>query len=116
MVLESAVAIMLTFLVAYLYLRSGKRAMFIAILPLTIVPAANILGFLLSKSISSLLHFGETNWRLIFIALGLAVSVAIVGSISTKLKRRASRRWYLLVCVGYCLIFSCIIMVKVIGY
>lgn len=115
MLMESIVAILLTLIVSYIYLRAGKRAMSIAVLPLILVPFSNLLAYLLRGSLGQLFSLGPTVWRLIFILAGLAVSVALVGSISTKLRKGSSRRFYLVICVGYCLIFAILASARIVG-
>lgn len=105
MVTESIVVIVLTLILSYLYVRRGKRAIAVSILPLAVLPIFCILGYLLrSRLPMSLLP--PAQWGILFVMVGLLAGASLFGGISRNIKKASVRRGYLLLCGGFTLLFA----------
>lgn len=105
MVTESIVVIVLTLVLSYLYVRRGKRAIAISILPLAVLPLFCIAGYLLRNRLPmSLLPAGQ--WGILFVMVGLLAGGSLFGSISRNIQKTSVRRMYLLLCGGFTILFA----------
>ena len=112
MMTESIILMILVVTMSYLTLRSGRRGTALVLLPLLIVPGANVLGYGLAPYLDMLTTaLGPEHWRLLFVLAALAVTMCVVGAISRNIKRKGFRRGYLVLCGGFSLVFSFLILV-----
>ena len=112
MLTESFVLVALVLVMSYLTLRSGRRGTALVLLPLVIVPGVNLLAYGLAPQLDKLSEaMGPNHWRVLLVMLGLAVTMGLVGAISRNIKRKGPRRAYMLLCGGFTLIFSFMILV-----
>lgn len=94
MVVES-ISIMVIFLVmVFIFLRAGKKTYAIATAPLLLVPAFQIAANFLSKNVS-------IEMETLVLIVGLAVSLVLIGVISSILKDKKARLVYILLCGGF---------------
>lgn len=112
MLTESIILTVLVVVMCYLTFRSGRGGTALVLLPLLIVPGANLLGYGLAPQLDKLsTAMGANHWRLLFVLGGLAVTMCLVGGISRNIKRKGFRRGYLFLCGGFSLVFSFLILV-----
>lgn len=112
MLTESIILVILVVTMSYITLRSGRQGTALVLLPLLIVPGANLLGYGLAPQLDKLTTaLGPNHWRLLFVLGGLAVTMGVVGAISRNIKRKGFRRGYLCLCGGFSLVFSFLILV-----
>ena len=112
MMTESIILMILVVTMSYLTLRSGRRGTALVLLPLLIVPGANVLGYGLAPYLDMLTTvLGPEHWRLLFVLAALAVTMCVVGAISRNIKRKGFRRGSLFLCGGFSLVFSFLILV-----
>lgn len=113
MLTESFILLILVLMFCYFTLRSGRQGTVLLMLPLVVVPGANLMGFALAPQLDRLsTALGAQHWRLLFVLGALAVTMGLVGAISRNIKRKGVRRGYLFVTGGFTLIFSFLILVK----
>ena len=114
MLTESFVVVVLVLLMSYLTLRSGKRGMALILLPLVVVPLANLLASGLAPQLDKLSEaMSASHWRVLLVMAAMAITMGLVGGISRNIKKKAPRRTYMLLCGGFSLIFSFMILVDV---
>ena len=113
MLTESLILFVLVVMMCYFTLRSGSRGIVLALLPLLIVPGANILAYGLAPQLDKLSQALSANhWRILFVLGALVVTMGLVGGISRNIKRVTARRAYLFVCGGFSVLFSFLILVS----
>ncbi|MEG1942932.1 MAG: hypothetical protein RR049_03875 [Angelakisella sp.] len=105
MVTESVVVILLTLIISYMYMRRGKRGIAMAVLPLAVMPFANLIGHFISTSFGDAL-LSAKQWQVMFLMIGLIAGGSLFGIISSNIKKRSSRRMYLFVCGGFTVLFA----------
>ncbi len=112
MFLESAVVVILSIILWYLFIRSGKRATAMSVLPLVVLPLFNIAGQMFSVQLARLGLLGSLEWQVLFVFLGLLAGGALFGGISRNIKRPTARRGYLILCGGFTVLFAFTIIVN----
>lgn len=112
MLIESIILSILVVVMSYLTFRSGHQGTALVLLPLLIVPGANLLGYGLAPQLDRITSaLGPDHWRILFVLGGLAVTMCLVGGISRNIRRKGFRRGYLFLCGGFSMIFSFLILV-----
>lgn len=112
MLTESIILSILVVVMSYLTSRSGRQGTALVLLPLLIVPGANLLGYGLAPQLDRITaSLGPDHWRILFVLGGLAVTMCLVGVISQNIRRKGFRRGYLFLCGGFSMIFSFLILV-----
>lgn len=112
MLTESIILSVLVLMMSYLTFRSGRGGTAVVLLPLLIVPGANLLGYGLAPQLDKLsTALGPAHWRILFVLGGLAATMCLVGAISRNIRRKGFRRGYLFLCGGFSMIFSFLILV-----
>ena len=111
MFLESGVVVILSIMLWYLFIRAGKRATAVSLLPLVVLPLFNILGQILAPRLTLLGFLGVLEWQVLFVILGLLAGSLLFGSISRNIRRPAARNGYLILCGGFTLLFAFTIIV-----
>ena len=113
MLTESVILSVLVVTMCYFTLRSGGRGTVLALLPLLIVPGANILAYGLAPQLDKLSEaLSASHWRILFVLGALVVTMGLVGGISRNIKNKGPRRAYLCVCGGFSFLFSFLILVS----
>ena len=111
MLTESVILALMVVVMWYFTLRSGRRGIAFALLPLLVVPCANVIAAALAPRLDLLSDaLGARHWQVLFV---LVVTMAWVGAISRNIRRKGPRRAYLFVCGGFSLLFSFLILVDV---
>lgn len=112
MLTESIILSALVVMMCYFTLRRGGRGTVLALLPLLIVPGANILAYGLAPQLDKFSFLSVIRWRVLFVLGALVVTMGLVGGISRTIKRKGPRRAYLFVCGGFSFLFSFLILVS----
>ncbi len=112
MFLESGVVVILCFILWYLFVRAGRKATAMAILPLVVLPLFNIMGQILSPHLARLGLLGILEWQVLFVFLGLLAGGALFGGISRNIVRATARRGYLILCGGFTVLFAFTIIIS----
>ncbi len=111
MLTESFILLILVVVFCYFTLRSGRQGMVLLMLPLLVVPGANVMGFALAPQLDKLSPLlGPEHWRILFVLGALVVTMGLVGGISRNIKRKGPRRAYLFVFGGFSFLFSFLIL------
>ena len=114
MFLECGVVVLLSLILSYLFVRSGKRATGIAVLPLIVLPLFNMAGQAFSSQLAKLGILGVLEWQVLFVFLGLLIGGTLLGLISLNLKRTKTRQVYLILCGGFTVLFAFTIIINII--
>ncbi|MBE6753308.1 MAG: hypothetical protein E7559_02975 [Ruminococcaceae bacterium] len=100
-------AVLLVVLVTmFMFARSHRRDYSAAIIPLTFVPAAHLLGGLVSTPY--FLGIGPKGWLYVCIALDLLAllnALLFMPRLAQRIKGKKSRRSLMILCIG----FSCVL-------
>ena len=68
MLTESFILLILVVVFCYFTLRSGRQGMVLLMLPLLVVPGANVMGFALAPQLDKLSPLlGPEHWRILFV-------------------------------------------------
>ncbi len=116
MVAESFAIILILWVLSYMFMRNGKVATAVAVLPLTIVPIA----FLISKPVALVLNpwlagMTLTEVRISVVVVGLIITSIILGSISVQISQKVLRRGYLFLCGSFTLIITLIMILRMLN-
>lgn len=98
MVVESISIIVIFLVMIFIFLRAGKKSYAIATAPLLLVPAFQIVASVLNKLIDKNVSM---EMKTLILIVGLAVSLVLIGVISSILKDKKSRLIYILLCGGF---------------
>lgn len=105
MVTESIVVVVLTLLIAYLYMRRGKQGLAASILPLAVLPMVCLVGYFLRQRLPIAI-LPPAQWGILIVMVGLLAGGSIFGIISRNIRRKSARNMYLLVCGGFTVLFA----------
>lgn len=105
MITECAVLVLLTLVIAYLFMRQEKRGTAASILPLAVLPSVCLLGYALRTRLPPSL-LSPQHWYILFVMAGLAGGITLFGIIAKNIKRTSARRMYLLLCGGFTMLFA----------
>lgn len=109
MVVESFAIIMVILLMAFIYLRAGKKNYGLAVLPLALVPFANGSFIILTDCVVPI-PGNLAIFYMIVAVLSLVVSCILYGLLSKNLLGKISRRVYLCLCGGFSVILTTIFL------
>lgn len=104
MIIEYLVIFAIMLVLVIIYSKSNKKYA-IATIPLLVLPGTNIIAYLLSDSIASLLPFEHITVYTVMNLLAVMVSTLLVGIWSARFKRRSTKIGY----VSMCLLFNIIL-------
>ncbi|MEA5010714.1 MAG: hypothetical protein VB100_03215 [Angelakisella sp.] len=113
MFLECGVVLLLSLILSYLFIRSGKRATGVAVLPLVVLPVFNMFGQAFSYQLAKLGFLGALEWQVLFVFIGLLLGGTLLGLISLNIKRSKARQVYLVLCGGFTVLFAFTIIVNI---
>ena len=106
MLTESVVVVILTPVIAYLYLRRGQRGYALAVLPVGVLPLVYLMGCVLCGHLGPLTPLTDLQWQVLFLFLGLAAGAICEGVVSYNIKRASARRGYIILCGGFTALFA----------
>lgn len=111
---ESFVVVILTLVIAYLYLRSGKRGLALAVLPVGVLPLVYLAGSGLCRKLGPVTPLSDLQWQVLFLFLGLAAGAICQGVVSYNIKRPSARRGYIILCGSFTALFAFAILHSII--
>ncbi len=115
MIVECGTVALLIFVMSYCYLRTGKQSFAVAITPLAFVPIIHIVGEGLGLYIGDLLSISPVlTWAFLDI-LAAIIAVVLFSLTAFKMKDRAHRISFLIMCVGFTFAFSWVLLVDIIS-
>ena len=92
MLTESVILALMVVVMWYFTLRSGRRGIAFALLPLLVVPCANVIAAALAPRLDLLSDaLGARHWQVLFVLGALVVTMALVGAISRNIRRKGHR-------------------------
>lgn len=113
MIFECSAIILIILILSVLILRSGSKSGWgVAVLPLLLVPAGHIAGNWLVQPFSRLIPASTPVTWIGFELITLAVTCFLLGLISYKMKSRRAKVAYLVVCGGFSVILTCVLIVR----
>lgn len=113
MVFECSAITAIILILSVLILRSGNKSGWgVAVLPLLLVPVGHIAGNWLVVPISRLISADLPAAWIGFELFTLAVTCLLLGLISYMIKSRRAKIAYLVVCGGFSVILTCVLIVR----
>ena len=110
MLFECAAIFSLIFVVVIIYIRSGKKDYALATVPLLILPMVNVLSYLSSGKLSSLLPMDKFTVYAAINIIAVIVSSCIVGIMSAKFKRKATKTAYIVMSLIFNIVLAAILI------
>lgn len=108
MTVESAAIVVILLIMAYMFVRSGRPAAAVVVLPLTVLPIFNLAAGPVARWLAPYIASMDVfDVRLIALILGLCLTCILLGFLGAKIHAKVARRAYLLLCGGYSLILAC---------
>lgn len=115
MTTECAAIIVIILLVAGVMARSGKGGLALAVLPLIVTPAFYLISNFTAKVIN---RWQEPDIYLLarsaVVVVGSLLACLIMGALAVHLRSKMARQLYFLICGGFNLILTIIILAKII--
>lgn len=109
MVVESFAIILVILLMAFIYLRSGKKNYGLAVLPLALVPFANGSFIVITDSVVPISGTLAICYMIVAV-LALVVSCILYGLLSKNLIGKIAQRVYLCLCGGFTVILTTVFL------
>jgi hypothetical protein len=115
MTTECAAIIVIILLVVGIMAREGKGGLALAVLPLTLTPAF----YLISNFTANIINRWQTPdiylfARSVVVVVGSLLACLIMGALAMHLHSKAARQFYFVLCGGFNLILTIIILAKII--
>lgn len=110
MIFECAAIFCLIFVVAIMYIHSHKKDYALATIPLLILPLINVLSYLLSGKISSLLPMDKFTVYAAINIIAVIASSCTVGIMSAKFKRKATKTAYIAMSLIFNIVLAAILI------
>lgn len=116
MIPECTAIIVIILLIAGIIVRKGRPRTALAILPLAIVP----FSYIISGYIAHFINIWQRPDIFIHMSLGVVMIGALItgilmGIIATRIKAKANRRAYLVLCGGYTVALIIVMVLRIIG-
>ena len=106
MVAECFAIIIIVLAICLIYLRAGRAAYAIAVIPLAFVPAVHLLAQALSKQAQKLLPLTALEIHIAADLLAALIACLCFGIFSTRFTDKGNRRAYLITCAAFTIIFT----------
>ena len=111
MVVECWAILLIILVMSYMYSRAGRRNFGMAVLPLTFVPFAHLVGGPLSRVLVDCTSMRFPNIVQISIDVAaMVVSCVIFGILSRSIQKKSSRMAYLLLCGGFTIVLAWVLI------
>ena len=116
MIPECTAIIVIILLIAGIVVRKGKSGTALAILPLAIVPFA----YIISGYVAQFINIWQAPDIYIHMSIGVVMIGALIagillGMIAGHITDKANRRGYLLLCGGFTIALTIIMILRIIG-
>lgn len=106
MITESVALLILVLILSYFTMRTGRKASALAILPLGVMPAVQVLGYIVVNQFGIQTALSGQMWYLLFLFIGLLCAGALLSYISSNIRSKKARRGYFLILGGFILTFA----------
>lgn len=113
MVTECWAIIIVIFCISFIFLRSGRSAYALSVLPLAIFPAFHLMGRVVSRTIVAHSSLNQSLLQVGIDVSGLAIACILMGFASQKIKNRRQRLALLIISAGFTLILAWILLFEV---
>ncbi len=113
MVTECWAIIIVIFCISFIFLRSGRGAYALSVLPLAIFPAFHLMGRVVSRTIAAHSSLSQSLLQVGIDVSGLAIACILMGFASQKIKNRRQRLALLIISAGFTLILAWILLFEV---
>ncbi len=110
MLFECAAIFSLIFVVVIMYVRSHKKDYALATIPLLVLPLVNVLAYLSSGKLSSMLPMDKFTVYAAINIIAVIVSSCLVGIMSGKFKRKPTRIAYIVMSLIFNIILAAILI------
>lgn len=110
MLVECAAIFCLIFVVAITYIRDHRKDYAFATIPLLILPMVNIIAYLSSEKISSWLPMDKFTTYSAINIVAVIVSSCLVGIMSVKFRKRATRSAYIAMSLIFNIVLAAILI------
>ena len=112
MLLECCAIIALLLVTSAMIIRAGKgRGYGVGVAVLTLVPALHIIGSHLSAVVGRLTALSNTTSYILIDLVGLVVTCLVIGALSMRIKSVKKRVGYLILCGGFSVVLTFILIV-----
>ncbi len=117
MTAECAAIVVIILLVAVVMARDGKGSLALAILPMILTPAFYLISNMAANVIN---RWQEPDIYLVtraaIVVVGSLLACLIMGGLATRLRSKTARQFYFLMCGGFNLILTVIILIKILPW
>ncbi len=113
MLAECWAIVLIVLIMSYVFLRMGKQAIALSVLPLVILPLGHIIARRAGILLSQLLPIAAQEGRIFVDVVALVLGVSIIGAIAHKIKDVLFRRMYVFLCGGFSIILACIMISRI---
>ena len=117
MTAECAAIVVIILLTADIMAREGKTGLALAVLPMTLTPAFYLISSFVANFIN---RWQEPDIYLVaraaIVVGGSLLGCLIMGFLATRLRNKTARQVYFLLCGGFNLILTVIILVKILPW
>ena len=107
---ECWTVILVLLLVVGVYLHRGKNRLAMAVLPLVLVPLAHVIGAPVSVWVEDVFPGDSAFLQIAIDVAALVVANMIFGAFSRGYQGKGSRRAYMVLCAGFTVLFSWVLI------
>lgn len=108
---ESLAIIFILLVMSYMFMRNGKVATAVSVLPLMIVPGAYLISGPIATVLAPWLSMMTVpEIRVVIVIIGLIITGIILGIISVQITQKVLRRGYLFLCGSFTIVITIIMM------
>ncbi len=115
MSMECSAIILIIGIMAFSTMRSGRYYFSLGVLPLAIVPFIHLMGNVIARGLSALTPLSYFMARIGVDIAALVVACILFGIMSVHIKGKKQRLSYLVLCGGFTLIFTCVLVARLIA-
>ena len=110
MVAECWTVVLIILLVVGVYLHRGKKRLAMAVLPLVLVPLTHIVGAPVSVWVENIFPGDSAFLQIAMDVVALVIANMIFGAFSRGYRGKGSRRAYMVLCAGFTVVFSWVLI------
>ena len=107
MITESMVMVAIIVIFCFFSLRTGRRGIAVAVLPVAVLPLFYVMGSASAVQFSSCLPFcTPIQWQVVCVIAGLVISALLLGFFTGVLRSKRAKLFYLVLCGGSTAVFA----------
>ena len=111
MVVESVAIFGITLCILAVFIRSDNADYAVAVSPLLIIPAANLIGWPIASLVNQLMPGNQLYLvRCFVIVLGVAAACGLIVLFSGKIKQKRKKQLYIWMCSFYSIVLACVLI------